>query len=224
MGFWALWRYTRSRDPVEGRLEEYGVSGEALQSARPEAQVRRGRLALPGINRVLAGFGLGQPLATLLARADVPLTAAEFTLIMAGAGAVGFAVGALRVGPALGLATGAGCALLPLLYVRMRAGRRLRAFTEQLPEVLTLLVGGLRAGYGLSQALEMLIDNLPPPASIEFARVMRAVGLGLPIQQALAEMGERMGSDDFSLVVTAISPSTRWAATWPRRWRPSARR
>jgi tight adherence protein B len=86
----------------------------------------------------------------------------------------------------------------------MRANRRRRAITEQLPDVLTLLVGGLRAGYGLSQALEMVVEELPPPVSTEFARVMRAVSLGMPVQQALNAMAERVDSDDLNLVVTAI--------------------
>ncbi len=135
----------------------------------------------------------------------MPLTAAEFALIMAGARGCGLCLGALRVGPRWAWLWAQAAPLLPLVYLRIRAGRRLRAFTEQLPEVLTLLVGGLRAGYGLIQALEMLVDDLPPPASTEFARVMRAVGLGLPIQQALTEMAERVGSDDLDLVVTAIT-------------------
>jgi len=51
----------------------------------------------------------------------------------------------------------------------------------------------------------MLVDQVPPPASVEFARVMRAVGLGLPVQRALTDMAERIGSDDLDLVVTAIT-------------------
>ena len=71
--------------------------------------------------------------------------------------------------------------------------------------MLTLLVGALRAGYGLSQALQTLVNQLPPPASEEFARVTRAVGFGLSVQQALNEMAERVGTDDLDLVVTAIN-------------------
>ena len=87
----------------------------------------------------------------------------------------------------------------------MAQSRRRRALTEQLPQVLTLLVGGLRAGHGLSQGLATLVDQLSPPASTEFARVTRAVELGLPMQRALSQMGERVGSDDMALVVTAIN-------------------
>jgi tight adherence protein B len=205
IGFAAGWRILRSRDPVEARLQEFGVSEEELQSADDDPYAIGRRRAWPGVTRLLAGFGMGPRLATLLARADVPLTAAEFALIMVGIGLVGFVIGTVRVGPLLGLAAGAICGFVPYLYLNVRRNRRQRAFTEQVPDVLTLLVGGLRAGYGLTQALEMLVDNLPPPSSTEFARVMRAVELGLPVQQALSEMADRIGTDDIALVVTAIN-------------------
>jgi tight adherence protein B len=205
IGFAAGWRILRTRDPVEARLQEYGVSEEELQSADDDPYTVGRRRAWPAVTRLLAGFGLGPRLAILLARADVPLTAAEFALIMVGIGLVGFVIGTVRVGPLLGLAAGAVCGFVPYLYLNVRRGRRQRAFTEQVPDVLTLLVGGLRAGYGLTQALEMLVDNLPPPSSTEFARVMRAIELGLPVQQALSEMADRIGTDDIALVVTAIN-------------------
>ena len=70
---------------------------------------------------------------------------------------------------------------------------------------MTLLVGGLRAGYGLNQAIDTLVQQMPAPSSTEFVRVMKAVSLGVPIQRALKDMATRVGSDDMSLVVTAIS-------------------
>jgi tight adherence protein B len=94
---------------------------------------------------------------------------------------------------------------LPIFYLRFRRGRRLRAFTAQLPDVLTLLVGALRAGYGLTQALELLTDQIAEPAASEFSWVMRAHGLGVPIPAALREMSDRVGSDDLALVVTAVT-------------------
>jgi len=165
----------------------------------------RRRAAWSQVRRLLAGLGLGPRLATALGRADLPLTAAEFTVIILGAGFLGFVIGTVRLGPALGLALGAICAYLPMLYVRQRERRRQRALTMQLPEVLTLLVGGLRVGHGLSQALEGVIRQVSPPASTEFARVMRAVELGVPVQRALSDMANRVDIDDLDLVVTAIN-------------------
>jgi tight adherence protein B len=147
-----------------------------------------------------------------LDRADVPLTATEFALIVLAAVMLGVLVGVLRLGPFIGPALGplVGLALggvfgaVPVAYLRFRAARRQRLLTEQLPDVLTLLVGSLRAGVGLAQALTTLVAEVHPPAKTEFGRVMRAVGLGMPIQGALRDMAARVGSDDLDLIVTAI--------------------
>jgi len=44
-----------------------------------------------------------------------------------------------------------------------------------------------------------------PPLSTEFARVIREVNLGLPLDDALANLGRRMKSDDLDLMITAIA-------------------
>jgi tight adherence protein B len=74
-----------------------------------------------------------------------------------------------------------------------------------LPDVLTLLVGALKAGYGITQAIDMLVDRMGKPASVEFSRVMRAVSLGMPVNRALNDMADRSGSDDLYLMVTAMN-------------------
>lgn len=45
---------------------------------------------------------------------------------------------------------------------------------------------------------------MKPPVSTEFARVLRETNLGKPLDRALTEMDRRVGSPDFSLIVTAV--------------------
>jgi tight adherence protein B len=201
--FVALWRRAASRDPVDARLHQYSVAWEGQAGTSPAGDAGKARWS--GTGRLLAASGLGPRLAAALIRADLPLTAPEFALIILGAALGGYFVGRVWLGPIQGLLLGGLFGCIPLVYLRMAGRRRQRAFTAQLPDVLTLLVGSLRAGYGLSQALESLASELPPPASVEFARVMRAVSLGLPIQRALNDMAGRVGTDDVDLVVTAIT-------------------
>ena len=203
--FVAVWRLVRTQDPIEARLRQYGVGDQWAAGVDDDSHGARRRPAWSGINRLLMGFGLGPRLATALAGADLPVTAAEFTLIILGAGLLAFLVATVRLGLVWGLALSPLCAYLPIFYMRFRQRRRQRAFTEQLPDVLTLLVGGLRAGHGLSQALEMIIEQVGPPASTEFGRAARAVELGLPMQRALSDMAERVSIDDLDLVITAIN-------------------
>jgi len=204
LGFVALWRLSDVRDPVEERMQHYGVSDELGLGGESE-ELEDQRRAWPGVNRLLGRSGLGPRLATALMRAGVPLTATEFTLIILAAGVLGFALGTITLGPLLGLVLGGLACFLPILYLRSREGKRRRAITWQLPDALTLLVGALRAGYGLSQALETLVDNMGPPLSEELGWVVRMVSLGMPVDQALAEMAARVDSDDLALVVTAIN-------------------
>ena len=201
IGFAALWRLTARTDPVDARLKEYGVTAELAPDQASGAAINR----LPTVTRLLNGFGLGPKLANALTQADISLTAAEFALISLVLGTGLAAIGWWRGGAALGLLLGAMAALLLLAYVRMRQGRRKKAFTDQLPNMLTLLVGALRAGFGLTQALDTIRAQLPAPTSVELGRAMRAVNLGLPVTRALNEMADRSGSTDLALVVTAIN-------------------
>lgn len=190
-------------DPIELRLEEYGVGRDSnFQPAIPET--RRDRWV--GLNRLLQNLGWGPRLSTLLARADLPVTAAEYSLLILGSATAGFVV-ALLATDLLLVAIGVSIAVayIPIWYARFRERRRRNAFTEQLPEVLTLLVGGLRAGYGLSQAMGIVVERMPPPASQEFARVIRVVGFGFPLQTALRDMADRIDVDDLDMAVTAIT-------------------
>ncbi len=198
------WRSIDTRDPLDARLSEFGMGDGLAASAEGTAEGRRGP-AVQGAGRLLAGFGLGPGLALALSRADLPLTAAEYAALMLIAACAGFAIGLLRAGIVLGLALALLFGYLPLLYLRSRQARRLATFNSQLPDVLTLLVGGLRAGQGLSQAIDMMAGRVPDPAGKEFARIGRAVGLGFSLQRALNEMASRVGSDDLDLVVSAMN-------------------
>jgi tight adherence protein B len=198
--FVALWRLFAPKDEVAERLDDYGVS--ALPAA-PAPQAPGGRFGR--LNRWILRAAWGNRLAEGLAQADVPLTAAEYALIICGAFLLGLLLGALRLNLIAGLLLGAVFAYIPIFYLRRRRRRRQQAFSDQLPDVLTLLVGALRAGYGLSQAIEVVVERLPPPSSVEFGRVLRAMGLGVPLQRALNDMARRVDNDDLDLMVTAIN-------------------
>lgn len=87
--------------------------------------------------------------------------------------------------------------------------RRRRAFDGQLPEALATMANSLRAGFSLSQAFDGVVESGEKPMSEEFAIFQRQLRVGMPFEDALASMSERVGSDDFSLVATAILVSRR---------------
>ncbi|MCB0074864.1 MAG: type II secretion system F family protein [Caldilineaceae bacterium] len=196
--FVAIWRFLPQRDPMANRLDKLS----------PLPPVDENEPATPRLRGLIGKGGPGKhnpERALTLARAEIPLTPAEFSLLL-NVSTVGAAVLALWQ---FGLLAAVGVALLLRMaakfFIRFRIQRRQRRFTAQLPDVLTLLVGALRAGYGLNQAIGVLVEQMPAPTSDEMAQVLAAVNVGIPMQQALRDMAERVGSDDLDLVVTAIS-------------------
>ena len=69
----------------------------------------------------------------------------------------------------------------------------------------TLIANSLRAGSSFLQSLEMVTREAQPPISTEFARVVREVSIGLPLEQALNNLTGRVKSSDLDLMATAIA-------------------
>ena len=94
---------------------------------------------------------------------------------------------------------------LPNFWLGRRKGSRLKAFNSGLADTIMLLGNSLRAGSSFLQSVELIVREARPPISTEFARVIREVNLGLPLDDALANLGRRMRSDDLDLMITAIA-------------------
>lgn len=179
-------------------------AGPQLGEGHGRNLARRSNL-VSRIDRVLARRGFAVSLATDLARADLSLTVAEYLALCLGLALTGFLLGyMIGRNPAFSMLLGLICAFLPQFYVSRRQSARLNAFNRQLPDILERLVGSLRAGYGLSQAVEWVAKQMPDPASKEFGRVVREMQLGRSLAQALDSMVHRLDSDDLALIVTAI--------------------
>jgi tight adherence protein B len=142
----------------------------------------------------------------MLERADVPLRTVEFVYLSAGAALVSGLVGtAMLDGTMLVLAAMAGGGSIPFLVIWFKGRSRLKAFENQLPDLLITLAAALKAGHSFKQGLQTVVDEGRPPASKELKRVLTEAQLGRPIDEALAEMAVRLGSKNFEFVITAVT-------------------
>jgi tight adherence protein B len=109
----------------------------------------------------------------------------------------------------LGFSLGALTAALP--YISMQAAKRKRkkALEAQLPEVIEKLSGALRAGNSLQAAFESAASRTGGAMAQESAHVMKEVALGLSMEEALSRMSRRIGSDDVTILNTALSVAMR---------------
>ena len=108
-----------------------------------------------------------------------------------------------------GIGRGTVLAALPpagsICVIVLLGARRSRGFEAQLPELLDNLAASLRAGHSFDQALQTLATDIGEPAGREFRRVVAEVHLGRPLEAALADLGERIGSKDLQFVLEAIA-------------------
>lgn len=157
------------------------------------------------LNRALASRGVGANLATQLARANLKFTVGEFmaltVILVIGLGAAAFILRRDLIITAIACLVGF---FGPWVYVALMRGRRLKAFNDQLSDTINLMVNGIRAGYSVMQAMEAVAEEMGPPISVEFGRVVREVQLGITLEQSLDNMLRRITSDDLDMMITAI--------------------
>lgn len=201
---------------ITTRLERYASGKEKEKAAAPQAQSIGSKVsqsaALTRLNKVVEGRDFGANLAREIAAADLKLKVSEFLGIWAG---VTVATPIVFLFLSIGLpafrspiALLAGLLLgffLPRFWLGQRKSSRLNAFNKQLPDTITLIANALRAGSSFLQAIELVVRESRPPVSVEFARVIREVNLGLPFETALENIVRRVRSDDLELMATAIS-------------------
>ena len=148
-----------------------------------------------------------------LERAGLTLTLKEFLIIrvfsaLACAGLGLVAVNALSFGVTVRTVVVVATALvgyqLPAGYVGRLVGKRTAAMEDQLLEVLVSMAKSLRAGLGLTQALDYAARETLPPLGPEIQRAVRELQLGADIEVIFQGMNDRMGSADWEIAATAM--------------------
>jgi len=138
-------------------------------------------------------------------QAGLPLLGSEFIVIaIFGAIIAGVIVMLLTMNIGNALLVGFVAIFGEWMYVEYRIKHRREVFTNQLGDCLTMVANAMRAGFSFLQAMELVAKEMEPPISEEFAKVMREMNVGARMETALEDMDKRVGSPDFSLMVTAV--------------------
>ena len=126
----------------------------------------------------------------------------------AGLGALGLGLGVLFGSPvAIGIALLVGVALgfyLPVVWLDQLVRQRRAEIEASLPNALDVVAISMEAGLGLDRALEQLVRHQEGPLTLLVARALREMELGRARADALVEMAEATGVDDFTSLVRGI--------------------
>ncbi len=94
---------------------------------------------------------------------------------------------------------------IPLLWVLNKRRVRLKKFAAQLPDALELVARALRAGHSLGAGMHVVAEEMPSPICDEFGRVYEEQNLGIPVEDSLRNICERIPNLDLRFFVTSVA-------------------
>jgi len=195
-----------NRSDLEKRLTGYGdgrAEGESdTDDGSSESNLMQDMVSLTG--RVAERIGVLNRVEDKLEQADLPLRPPEALFLYLSMIAVSLILSFVIFGPIGGLLITILAIIVPVLYLEYRRKKRLRKFEAQLPDVLNLLSGSMRAGFSFAQGLEAVAEEASEPSKRELQRAYAESRLGRPIEDALEDSAGRMHSVDLMWAVMAI--------------------
>jgi tight adherence protein B len=186
---------------VRRRMAEFVSVPTAIRdsSRRPTAQITE--KMLEGTDSMLRGSGWWQRFRweNEIAKITMP---PEQIIVLTGVGSllalllIKFISGSLLLGVIFALGIPFGVRFI----LKKQLERQRKLFAEQLPDNLQVLASALRAGHSFIGALSVVVNDAPEPARSEFQRVVADEQLGVPIDNALRVVVERMQSRELEQV------------------------
>jgi len=124
-----------------------------------------------------------------------------YAIASLGSAAVGFVAMGNPMGAVIGAAVGLA---LPKVLGNLKDRQRKKKFSMLLIDGIMLMVSCLKAGLSLTQAIEVLVKEMPDPLSTEFQEVLKALRIGVTLDDAFADMADRIGGEDLNLLFSAM--------------------
>jgi len=187
----------RLRDLSQLEADAPGAASVVLNQAQASA--------LPGVDRFV-GTNAGSWLSTLIEQSGAAVSPGSVIGMSLGAGvAAGLVASLIAPHWIMTVAAGAVGFCLPILWLQIKRGRRTRRFEEQFPEALDLLSRAIRAGHAFQSAMGMVADELPAPVGVEFKKSFEQQNYGLPLNDALNGLSERMPLMDVRFFVATVA-------------------
>ncbi|MGZ3722750.1 MAG: type II secretion system F family protein [Bdellovibrionales bacterium] len=95
--------------------------------------------------------------------------------------------------------------LLPKLIMTQLFEKRCSRLCDQMVDGMTIMSNGIKAGQSLTQSMERVVENITGPLSQEFSLILNKIRLGMSVEEALNEFGERIPRQDVQMFVTSVN-------------------
>lgn len=94
--------------------------------------------------------------------------------------------------------------ILPAFIIKLMEQKRKNKFQNQLVDGLMVISSSLKGGVSLLQAIEVLVEEMPPPISQEFGLILRENKMGLSLEDSLRRLNERMNLEELGLMINSV--------------------
>ena len=145
-------------------------------------------------------------------QAGISWSRKTYFAVSAISGAVAFLVMLVSVDLGLvvsGLFGAAAGLLLPHFYVSQKRARRMRSFTAEFPNALDVIGRGLKAGLPLVDCLKTVAADGQEPVRGEFRNILHDQSFGLPLDESVERMAERVPVTEASFFAIVIAIQSR---------------
>jgi len=93
---------------------------------------------------------------------------------------------------------------LPSLYLDLLWNKRLKTLEEQIEECMIYMANSFKANPSLPEAMQDVVNSMPPPISQELSVMLREYKLGTSLDNALINLQRRVPSRNLQLAVSAL--------------------
>ena len=147
----------------------------------------------------------GDRLMRYLETSGTGTTSGEIVVTSAALGLVGFFVPMMLARPLVYSVLGAlVLAVIPWWRLSRQRDKRIRLFEKQIPEALDLMGRAMRAGHAFPTAVQMVADEMADPIGGEFRTLFDETNYGVPQQEALLRLADRVPVADLGYFVVAV--------------------
>ncbi|MFC4737264.1 type II secretion system F family protein [Bacillus daqingensis] len=94
--------------------------------------------------------------------------------------------------------------MMSSIWLKAKQRKRIKQFNEGLPDMITSIIGSLKAGFSLPQSLQMIAEESYSPIKEETEFVIKSMQYGKNVEEAMIDWKTRMPSADLDLLVEAI--------------------
>jgi len=149
----------------------------------------------------------------LMRQGNIRWSRKTYYLICVATGIVAFllflSLGGLGMLPAVGFGAAAGL-LIPNWYVKVTRTRRFKRFSAEFPNAIDVIVRGIKSGLPLGDCLKIIAAETQEPVKGEFKTLVEDHMLGMPLDDAVQRLPDRipLSEASFFAIVIAIQSRT----------------